>query len=189
MDIPPDHQSLDSAPNLGPLISCWEINNFKNCWYKSVRILEVLKLLFQQFLHFSCSQQDMSGPILGTLSNNRWLGVQMVDTDCSLVSWQIITLVSLVSCAVPSSVDLYKKKQLFCSHTFWKLSISHPTKLGLDIVTVTESVTQKWSGSANNFKCKYWHVMREKVKLYPLTPGSPLILLQMFSSPCPLSKV
>jgi hypothetical protein len=39
---------LDSAPNLGPLISRWEINKFENCWYKIVRILEVLKLLFQQ---------------------------------------------------------------------------------------------------------------------------------------------
>jgi hypothetical protein len=37
---------LDSAPNLGPLISRWEINKFENCWYKSVRILVVLKLLF-----------------------------------------------------------------------------------------------------------------------------------------------
>jgi hypothetical protein len=31
---------LDSAPNLGPLISRWEINKFENCWYKSFRILE-----------------------------------------------------------------------------------------------------------------------------------------------------
>jgi hypothetical protein len=27
----PDHLLLDSAPNLGPLISRWEINKFKNC--------------------------------------------------------------------------------------------------------------------------------------------------------------
>jgi hypothetical protein len=27
----PDHLLLDSAPNLGPLISCHEINKFKNC--------------------------------------------------------------------------------------------------------------------------------------------------------------
>jgi hypothetical protein len=70
----PDHQLLDSAPNLGPLISRWEINKFKNCRYKSVRILEVLKLLFQQFLNLSRSQRDMSGPILGSLSNYRWSG-------------------------------------------------------------------------------------------------------------------
>ncbi len=44
---------LDSDPNLGPLVYRWEINKFENCWYKSVRILEVLKLLFQQFLNFS----------------------------------------------------------------------------------------------------------------------------------------
>jgi hypothetical protein len=29
--VPPDHLLLDSAPNLGPLISRWEINNFENC--------------------------------------------------------------------------------------------------------------------------------------------------------------
>jgi hypothetical protein len=28
--IPPDHLLLDGAPNLGPLISRWEINKFKN---------------------------------------------------------------------------------------------------------------------------------------------------------------
>ncbi len=72
--VPPDHLLLDSAPNLGPLISHWEINKFQNCWYKSVRILKVLKILFQQFLTLSSSQRDMSGPILGDLSNNRWSG-------------------------------------------------------------------------------------------------------------------
>jgi hypothetical protein len=71
----PDHLFLDSAPNIGPLISRWEINKFENCRYKSVGILEVLKLLFQQFLNLSSSQRDMSGPILGDLSNNRWSGV------------------------------------------------------------------------------------------------------------------
>ncbi len=49
----PDHLLLDSAPNLGPLISRREINKFENFWYESVRILEVLKLLFQQFLNLS----------------------------------------------------------------------------------------------------------------------------------------
>jgi hypothetical protein len=53
----PDHLLLESAPNLGPLIPCWEINKFENCWYNNVRILGVW---------------DMSGPILGDLSNNRW---------------------------------------------------------------------------------------------------------------------
>ncbi len=67
----PDHLLLDSAPNLGPFISRWEITKFESYWYKSVRILQVLKLLFQQFLNLSSSQRDMSGPILGALSNNR----------------------------------------------------------------------------------------------------------------------
>ncbi len=34
--------------------------------------LEILKLLFQQCLKLSSSERDMSGPILGTLPNNRW---------------------------------------------------------------------------------------------------------------------
>jgi hypothetical protein len=51
-----------------------EINKFENCWYKSVRILEVLKLLFPQFLNLSSSQRDMSGPRFGDLSNDRWSG-------------------------------------------------------------------------------------------------------------------
>jgi hypothetical protein len=75
--IPSDHLLLDSAPNLGPLISRWEINKLENCWYKSVRILQVLKLLFQQPLNLSSSQRDMSGRIIGALSNNRWSGVPM----------------------------------------------------------------------------------------------------------------
>jgi hypothetical protein len=70
----PNHLLLDSASNLGPLISRLEMNRFENCWYKSIRILEVLKLLFQQFLNFSSSQQDMSGPRLRALPNNRWSG-------------------------------------------------------------------------------------------------------------------
>ncbi len=70
----PDHVLLDSAPNLGPLISRWEINEVENWWYKSVRILEVLKVMFQQLLNLSGSQRDMSGPILGDLSKNRWSG-------------------------------------------------------------------------------------------------------------------
>ncbi len=63
--VPPDHLLLDSAPNLGPSMSRWKIYKFEYCWYKSVRILEGLKLLFQQFLNLSSSQREMSGPILG----------------------------------------------------------------------------------------------------------------------------
>ncbi len=59
LKLTPDHLLLDSVPNLGPLISRWEINKFENCWYKSVRILEVLKLLFQQFLNLWSFQRDI----------------------------------------------------------------------------------------------------------------------------------
>jgi hypothetical protein len=56
------------------LVFRWEINKFENCWHKSVRILKVLELLFQQFLNLSSSQRDRIGSILRTLSNNRWSG-------------------------------------------------------------------------------------------------------------------
>jgi hypothetical protein len=76
--LPPNNLLLDSVPNLGPLISHRKIYKFENCWYKSVRILEVLKLLFQQFLNLSSFQRDMSVPILGDLSNNRWSGGSII---------------------------------------------------------------------------------------------------------------
>ncbi len=82
--LPPDHLLLDRSPNLGPHISRWEINKFENCWYTSVRILEVLKLLFQQFLNVSSSQRNMSGPVLGALSNNRWSGCTLKFESASL---------------------------------------------------------------------------------------------------------
>ncbi len=37
--ITPHHLLLDRCPNIGPLISHWGLEKFKNCWYKSVRIL------------------------------------------------------------------------------------------------------------------------------------------------------
>ncbi len=84
--VPPVHLLLDGAPNLGPLICRWDIHKFENCWYKSVRILEVLKLLFQQFLNSSSSQRNMSGPILGDLSNNRWSWVPQASSS---TGWNI----------------------------------------------------------------------------------------------------
>ncbi len=67
----PDHVLLDRSPNIGPLISRWEIK-FKNCWNKSFRTSKILTLLYQQFSNLLISQWDMSGPRLGALSNNRW---------------------------------------------------------------------------------------------------------------------
>jgi hypothetical protein len=46
-----------------------------------VRTSEVLKLLFQQFLKFSSSQQNMSGPILEDLSNDGDWGVHSEDME------------------------------------------------------------------------------------------------------------
>ncbi len=36
-EIPPDHLSLDMSPNIGPLISRWELDKFKNRWNKSFK--------------------------------------------------------------------------------------------------------------------------------------------------------
>ncbi len=73
--IHPDHLLLDSVPNIGPLISCWELEKFKNCWNKiSIRTSKSLTLLYQQFSNLLISQRDISGPRLGALSNNRWSG-------------------------------------------------------------------------------------------------------------------
>jgi hypothetical protein len=72
--VPPDHLLLDRSPNIGPLISCWELDKFKNCWNKSFRTSKILTLLYQKFSNLLISQQAMSGPRLGALSNNRWSG-------------------------------------------------------------------------------------------------------------------
>ncbi len=83
----PDHLLLKSVPNLEPLISRWEINKFENCWNRSFRTAKILTLLYQQFLNCLISQQDMSGPSLGTLSNYRWSGVCIINWSWG---WQSI---------------------------------------------------------------------------------------------------
>ncbi len=62
------------TPNIGPLISRWELDKFKNCWNKSFTASKILTLLYQQFSNLWISQRDMSCPSLGALSNNRWSG-------------------------------------------------------------------------------------------------------------------
>jgi hypothetical protein len=74
VDVPPNHLLLDSCPNIVPLISRWVLDKFKNYWNKSFRTSKILPLLYQQFSNLLISQRDMSGPRLGALSNNRWLG-------------------------------------------------------------------------------------------------------------------
>jgi hypothetical protein len=83
--IPHDHLLLDSVPNIGPLISRWELDEFKICWNKSSRPSKILTLLYQQFSNLFISQRDMSGPRLGTLSNNRWLGGTSCTQDFTLL--------------------------------------------------------------------------------------------------------
>jgi hypothetical protein len=75
LTLPPNHLLLDGSPNIGPLISRWELDKFKICWNKSFRTSKLLTLLYQQVLNLFISQRDMSGPRLGALPNNRWSGV------------------------------------------------------------------------------------------------------------------
>jgi hypothetical protein len=70
--MPPDYLLLDSFPNIGPLISRWELDKFINSWNKRFRTSKILTLLYQQFSDLLISQRDMSGPRLEALSNNRW---------------------------------------------------------------------------------------------------------------------
>ncbi len=64
---------------------------FKNCWNKSFRTSKILTFLYQEFSNLLISQRDMSGPRLGALSNNRWLGGisdATVLTHMCLAVWQ-----------------------------------------------------------------------------------------------------
>jgi hypothetical protein len=64
--------------NIGPLISLWELNKFKNCWNKTFRTCKMLTFLYEQFSNLLILR-DMSCPRLGTLSNNRWSGDSWCD--------------------------------------------------------------------------------------------------------------
>ncbi len=85
----PNHLLLDRSPNIGPLVSRWELDKFKICWNKSFRTSKILTLLYQQFSNLLISQQDMSGPRLGALSNNRWSGRTQID----IMTFKLIRLV------------------------------------------------------------------------------------------------
>jgi hypothetical protein len=54
--IPPITYYWTESPNIGPLISCWELDKFKNCWNKSFRTSKILTLLYQQFSNLLISQ-------------------------------------------------------------------------------------------------------------------------------------
>jgi hypothetical protein len=69
IQLPPDHLLLDSAPNIGSLISRWELDKFSET--KALEPFKILTLLYQQSLNLLIFQQDMISPRLGALSNNR----------------------------------------------------------------------------------------------------------------------
>ncbi len=106
------HLLLDSAPNIGPLISRWELDKFKNCWFKSFRTSKILTLLYQQFSNLLIYQRDTSGPRLGALSNNRRSGalIEIVTTwrKCS----RTVVLSAIVWLEVASKFDRLCKHQL-----------------------------------------------------------------------------
>jgi hypothetical protein len=84
----PDQLFLDRSPNIGPLISRWELDKFKNCLNKSFRTFKILTLLYQQSSNLLIPQRDLSGPRLGALSNNR--GSE--HSECILSDIRIIVL-------------------------------------------------------------------------------------------------
>jgi hypothetical protein len=76
----PDSLLLDRSPNIGPLISRWELDKFKNCWNNSFRTSKILTLLYQQFSNLLIFQRDKSGLRLGALSNDWWSRGKKVGT-------------------------------------------------------------------------------------------------------------
>ncbi len=86
MKLPLDHLSLDRSLIIGPLISRWELEKFKNCWNERFSTSKILKLLHQQFSNLLISQGDMNGPRLGALSINRWSGGTTSDQSRDQVS-------------------------------------------------------------------------------------------------------
>ncbi len=108
--VPPDHLLLDRSSNIGPVISCWELDKLKNCWNKSFRTSKILTLFYQKFSNLLISQRDMSGPRLGTLSNNRWSGGSFIGNNFTWTiakrnrGWQTFfyqstALLALAACA------------------------------------------------------------------------------------------
>jgi hypothetical protein len=67
--LPLDHLLLDRSPNIGPQISLWELDKFKNCRNKSFRTSKILALLYLQFSNLLVSQRDIISPRLGALYN------------------------------------------------------------------------------------------------------------------------
>ncbi len=82
--IPPNLQLLDRSPNIGPLISAWELEKFENCWNKRFWTSKILKLLYQLFSSLLICQRDIRGQRLGAMSNNRWLGCNICLSDTIL---------------------------------------------------------------------------------------------------------
>ncbi len=125
LDNPLDHLFLDRSPNIGPLVSRWELDKFKNCWNKSFRPSKILTLLYQQLSNLLIFQRDMSGPWLRALSKHRWSG----GTYSSSAS--LSNLPSTIKRILPIWGNLYHRLQM--SRQNKKVGdISAITQSGLD---------------------------------------------------------
>ncbi len=90
----PGHLLLDRSPNIGSLISCWELDKFKNCWNKTFRTSKIPTLLYQQFSNLLISRQDMSALRLGALSNNRWSRVLSIHSLLNSIGIHVLCTAS-----------------------------------------------------------------------------------------------
>jgi hypothetical protein len=125
-----DHLLLDRSPNLGPFISSWELDKFKNWWNKSFRTSKIPTLLYQQFSKLLISQRDMSGPRLGALSINWWSEANFTNTDPP----GSIKYMTMVDFSCPPilchfwtlfSFQLRSFSFQLCSYFFWRRVKSH----------------------------------------------------------------
>ncbi len=90
--LPSDHRLLDRSPNIGSLISRWELDKFKNCWNKSFRTSKILTPLDHQYSNLLIFQRDMSGPRLGALSKNMWSGVSPTKLPLNFQDFRPMTI-------------------------------------------------------------------------------------------------
>jgi hypothetical protein len=139
----PNHQLLDRSPNIGPLISRWELDKFKNCQSKSFRTSKILTLLYQQFSNLLISKRDMSGPRLGALSNNRWSGGYLFSSNAKKIyihTFQMFSLIQIV---------------MNCNHTLFLYPLKYrPYSAGYCLYEFRPLISTTWTFDCNEI----WHI-------------------------------
>jgi hypothetical protein len=124
----PDHLLLDNAPNIGPLISRWELDKFKNCCNKSFRASKILTLSYQQFSYLLVFQRDMSGPRLGALSNDRWSRGVLNSPKFSSVFSSVVYGKGVTSWNPPWAVRCTWPKRMAEPTGPWAMEVPSPTR-------------------------------------------------------------